>query len=91
MSFAVAWTVLTVVMPRWSVPLGFLTTLGRFRDFLGCMRGQRVGFDSKALAMLTGSAWYSSALISLELGYRPLISFEAAPPGIIAWYRETLA
>lgn len=64
---------------------------GAFGDFLGCMRGQRVGFDSKALAKVTGSAWYSSACISRELGYRPLISFEPALLGIIAWYRETLA
>jgi nucleoside-diphosphate-sugar epimerase len=78
-------------VPRWSVPVGVLAMLGRMGDCLGRLRGRRIGFDSEALAKLTGSAWYSATRISRELGYRPLVSFETALPDMIAWYRETLA
>jgi len=74
-------------VPRWSVPLSVLAALAHVGDLLGRIRGQRVYFDSDALAKLTGSAWYSAARISRELGYRPLVSFDAALPGMIVWYR----
>ena len=78
-------------IPSWSVPVGVLTILGRVGDVLGRIRGRRVSFDSAALSKLTGSAWYSSTSISRELGYRPLTSFDAALPEMIAWYREEFA
>lgn len=77
-------------VPCWSMPMGVLAMLGRIGDYLGRLRGRRVGFDSEALAKLRGSAWYSAMRISRELGYRPLMSLEAALPDMIEWYRRTL-
>lgn len=74
-------------MPRWSVPMGILAAAARVGDLAGRVVRRRMPFDSDALAKLTGSAWYSSDLISRELGYRPLMTFERALPELIAWYR----
>jgi nucleoside-diphosphate-sugar epimerase len=78
-------------VPSWSVPAWLLAALGRAGDVIGRLRGRRVPFDSFALAKLTGSAWYSSDRIARELGYRPLMSLEAALPDMIAWYRSAAA
>jgi nucleoside-diphosphate-sugar epimerase len=51
------------------------------------MFGRRVGFDSDALQKLIGSAWYSSARIADELGYRPVRTLREAMPGLVAEYR----
>jgi nucleoside-diphosphate-sugar epimerase len=74
-------------IPRWSVPVGLLAVLGRAGDMIGRTGRRQILFDSDALDKLIGSAWYSSERIARELGYRPLGSFEAALPGMIAWYR----
>ena len=58
-------------VPRWSVPLWVLRLLGRVGDLIGRIRGRRFVFDSDALAKLTGSAWYSSAKLQRELGWKP--------------------
>jgi nucleoside-diphosphate-sugar epimerase len=58
-------------VPRWSVPLWVLRLLGRIGDLIGKVRGRRFVFDSDALAKLTGNAWYSSAKLQRELGWRP--------------------
>lgn len=74
-------------VPRWSVPVGLLATLGGAGDLIGRIGRTRILFDSDALNKLLGSAWYSSERIARELGYRPLVSFEAALPDMIASYR----
>jgi hypothetical protein len=53
------------------------------------MFGRRVGFDSDALQKLIGSAWYSSARIADELGYRPVHTLREAMPGLVAEYRAS--
>jgi len=58
-------------VPRWSVPLWTLRLLGRMGDLIGKVRGRRFVFDSDALAKLTGSAWYTSAKLQRELGWKP--------------------
>lgn len=75
-------------IPRWSVPVGLLSAAARVGDLAGRVLRRRMPFDSDTLAKLTGSAWYSSDLITRELGYRPLMTLERALPELIAWYRE---
>jgi len=58
-------------VPRWSVPLWVLRLLGRIGDLIGKLRGRRFVFDSDALAKLTGNAWYTSAKLQRELGWKP--------------------
>jgi nucleoside-diphosphate-sugar epimerase len=78
-------------IPRWHVPLWVLRLLGYAGNAVGRLRGRRFLFDSDALDKLIGSAWYSSAKIARELGYRPSATFEQALPGLIAWYRKSPA
>lgn len=75
-------------VPRWSVPEGALRMLGRAGDVIGRARGRRFPVDSDAVAKLIGNAWYCSAKIELELGYRPSIGLAEALPDIVAWYRS---
>lgn len=58
-------------VPRWTFPLWLLQLLGRVGDAIGWMRRYRFVFDSEALEKLTGDAWYSSAKLQRELGWRP--------------------
>lgn len=64
--------------PVWSIPPGLIRRLGVAGDLIGKMRGKRFLFDSSASTRLLGSAWFSSELISKELGYRPRLGFEDA-------------
>jgi UDP-glucose 4-epimerase len=75
-------------VPSWSVPPPVLKSLARVGDFLGSVRGRRFPFDSDALEKLTGSALYSMAKISRELGYRPRVTLEDALPEMISRYRQ---
>jgi len=78
-------------IPRWTVPIGLLKAAGLAGDVAGRISRRRMPFDSDAFQKLIGSAWYSSARITSELGYRPMMSFERALPEMIAWYREASA
>jgi nucleoside-diphosphate-sugar epimerase len=77
-------------IPQWSVPLGLLAAAGRAGDLVGRVFRRRMPFDSDAFQKLIGSAWYSSERMVRELGYHPLMSFEAALPEMIAWYRRVI-
>ncbi|RMD65050.1 NAD-dependent epimerase/dehydratase family protein [Candidatus Parcubacteria bacterium] len=57
--------------PRVSVPLGLLWAMARAGDAMEALLRRRLPFDSDALEKLVGSAWYSSARIERELGFRP--------------------
>lgn len=78
-------------VPSWRVPIAVLRGLACAGDLGRCLLGTPIGFDSDAIAKLSSSAWYSSARISRELGYRPSVSLEAALPEIITWYRSTVS
>ncbi|MBT8763043.1 NAD-dependent epimerase/dehydratase family protein [Desulfohalobiaceae bacterium Ax17] len=52
-------------------------------DLLGGLRGRRFIFDSQTLDKLFGSAWYSSAKIKKELGFKPRWDLQSAMPEII--------
>jgi nucleoside-diphosphate-sugar epimerase len=75
-------------VPRWSVPEEALRALGRVGDVIGRVRGRRFSVDSDAVGKLVGTAWYSSARIERELGYRPAIGLAEALPAIVEWYRS---
>jgi nucleoside-diphosphate-sugar epimerase len=71
-------------VPRWSVPPAVLRLLGLAGDTVGRLRGRRFIFDSAALAKLIGSAWYSSARLQRELGWRPAHTLRESLPEICA-------
>jgi nucleoside-diphosphate-sugar epimerase len=75
-------------VPRWSVPEVALRAAGRAGDVIGRVRGRRFPVDSDAVAKLIGNAWYSSAKIERELGYRPEMELAGALPNIVEWYRS---
>jgi nucleoside-diphosphate-sugar epimerase len=75
-------------VPRWSVPESALRAAGRVGDVIGRARGRRFSVDSDAVAKLIGTAWYSSARIERELGYRPGIGLSEALPAIVERYRS---
>ncbi len=74
-------------VPRWSVPMAGLKAAAKLGDIIGGLRRRRFPFDSEALDKLLGSAHYSSAKISRDLGYRPTKNLEAVLPEIIATMR----
>jgi UDP-glucose 4-epimerase len=67
----------------WSVPLPLLSSLARLGDGFGRLTRRRFPIDSDSLEKLTGSAWYSSAKISRELGFQPRHTLRKALPDII--------
>lgn len=72
-------------VPGWTIPVGIMRTLAKVGDGIGQMRGRRFPFDSDALDKLTGSACYSSAKITRELGFRPAWDIRSALPEIVAY------
>jgi nucleoside-diphosphate-sugar epimerase len=67
----------------WQLPLGWLKGLAKMGDIIGHSIGRRFLFDSATLEKLSGSAWYSSAKIERELGFRPECTLQQALPGIV--------
>ena len=65
------------------MPLWFLRVLGRMGDLIGRLRGRRFIFDSDALAKLTGNAWYTSAMLQRELGWRPRHTLRETVPEVL--------
>ena len=55
---------------NWAVPAKALRAAARIGDGIGRLAGKRMPLDSEALDRLVGSAWYSSARIERELGWR---------------------
>jgi len=78
-------------VPPWHVPLAVLRTLARIGDAIGRVRGRRAPFDSDALAKIIEPDSYSCMKISIELGYRPSMTFQNALPEIVEWYRRSRA
>jgi len=72
-------------VPGWSVPPGVLNVMARAGDMIGAVRGRRFIFDSDALQKLTGSAWYSSAKIEHELGFKAQRTLQASLPDIVQY------
>lgn len=72
---------------KWRVPLRVLTGIARCGDLLQTITGGRPPLTSEQLLKLIGGAWYSSAAITRELGYRAVHSLEKAVPELIAHYR----
>ena len=75
--------------PSWSVPQSLLHVPAWIGDAIGRVRGKRFPFDSDALEKLTGSAWYSSAKVEREIGFRPTRTLRDALPEMIAQLRES--
>jgi len=71
-------------VPRWTVPLCVLRALGKTGDVIGRVRGRRFVFDSDAFEKLVSSAWYSSAKIQRELGWKPAHTLRESMPEIVA-------
>lgn len=69
-------------VPRWTAPLWLLRMLGLVGDRIGRARGKRFVFDSDVLAKLVGNAWFSSAKIQRELGWRPTHTLRESLPEI---------
>jgi nucleoside-diphosphate-sugar epimerase len=61
----------------WSVPGVALRLAARLGDGLESVTKRRMSLDSETLARLLGSAWYSSARIEGELGWRAKVSLDA--------------
>lgn len=72
----------------WALPLGLLKGLARIGDSLGRLIGRRFPFNSIVLEKLTGSAWYSSAKIESELGFKAEFSLQQALPDIVRYLQK---
>lgn len=59
---------------HWSMPLSLLRSAAFVGDKLEAWLGYRLPLNSEVLARLIGSAWYSSARIERDLGWRAQIS-----------------
>lgn len=78
-------------VPRRRVPLWMLKAAAGIGDVLQAFTKRPVPLTRAALQKLIEPAWYCSDAIARDLGYRPEYSFEDAVPGLVAWYRRTVA
>jgi nucleoside-diphosphate-sugar epimerase len=75
-------------VPRWSIPISLLQLAARLGDVMGWICRRRFPIDSGVLEKLTGSACYSSARISAELGYRPRETLSRSIPEMVQAYKS---
>jgi UDP-glucose 4-epimerase len=74
-------------VPSWSLPPWPARVAGYSGDLVGRLTGRRAPFDSSDVESLFGSAWYSCARITGELGYSPVMSFETGLRALVEWFR----
>ena len=67
-------------VPAWHLPFWALTLMARTGDMIGSVRWRRFVFGSDALEKLTDSAYYSSAKIEQQLGFKARRNFQEALP-----------
>jgi len=60
----------------WEVPEAVLRTTGRCGDVAERITGKRLPLDSETVSRLLDSAWYSSARIERELGWRAQVDLK---------------
>jgi len=72
-----------------SIPISLMRALAKAGDIIGCLRRRRFFFDSDGLDKLIGSAWYSSAKIERELGFKPVHDLKSALPEIVCYLEST--
>lgn len=70
-----------------AIPVLFLKMLAKMGDAIGRLRRRRFMFDTDALDKLLGSAWYSSAKIEMELGFKPQRNLQEALPEIVRYLK----
>ncbi len=63
---------------RWAVPVAVLRCAGWAGDAVGRVRGRRSPLDSDSLGKLVGPAWFDSASLARELGWRARRTFAGA-------------
>ena len=68
-----------------AIPLFILQSLAKIGDVMGGLAGRRFLFDSDRLSKLSDSAWYSSAKISNQLGFKPCHTLPHSLPDIIKY------
>lgn len=74
--------------PKINIPPGTIRLLGKLGDLISAASRKRFYFDSASASRLLDSSWYSSKRISLELGYRPRLTFEDAVAEMVSSYRN---
>lgn len=70
---------------RFNIPLMVLTVLAKLGDLIGKILSRRFIFDSDVKQKLLGSAYYSSAKIETELGFKANYSLQQALPDIVRY------
>lgn len=77
-------------IPNWRMPLWMLKMGAACGDMVQTATGRSVPVNSSTLEKLIGSAWYSAAAITRDLGYCPPYRFIDAVPEMIRFYRASL-
>ncbi len=72
-------------VPRFNIPLIGLTILAKLGDLIGKILARRFIFDSDVKHKLLGSAYYSSAKIEQELGFKANYSLQQTLPDIVRY------
>lgn len=70
-----------------TMPISVLKGLAKIGDKIGLACGRRFKFDSDVLEKLIGSAWYSSAKIESELGFKAQRNLHDALPEIVRYLK----
>ncbi|WP_347988049.1 NAD-dependent epimerase/dehydratase family protein [Methylomonas sp. AM2-LC] len=70
---------------HWAIPFEVLRLLAKTGDMISRVTARRFVFDSDALLKLSGSASYSSAKITSELGFSPRHTLSESLPDIIRY------
>lgn len=74
-------------IPPFNCPTALLRLAARAGDVFGRMRGRRFIFDTDTFEKLFGSAYYSSAKIERELGFKPQRTLENSIAELVDFIR----
>lgn len=73
---------------NWHLPIWFFKFLSSCGDLAEKISNLNFPFNSESMIKLFGSAEYNSQLIQLELGFKPVYTFNDVLPQIISTYRQ---
>lgn len=70
-------------LPRWTVPPGALRAAAAIGTLGERLTGKRMPLTLDGLGKLTGDAWFSSAKLERDLGFRPRRTLETEIPALV--------
>jgi len=73
---------------RWPLPYGFIMPIAQVVEVVGWLIGRKLKLNPFTVRMLTMHRWFKIEAAERDLGYAPIVPFEAGWADTVDWFRD---